>query len=83
MSERAETGEVDPSLIPTVFHMPEDRKNHAIRLPIGHRYFIIEDGRKVYGEIIADDGRYYQVRWDDGMETLETVIDPATTGKPK
>ena len=50
----------------------------TVRLPIGHRYYIVEGGKRIYGKIISDNGKSYQVYWDDGEITDEINIDPAT-----
>lgn len=47
--------------------------------PIGYTYYIIEDGKRVYGSIESyqgDTGQFW-VKWEDGEITLESKIDHA------
>ena len=48
------------------------------RFPVGYKYHVIENGKRVEGVIVSDSGRSYRVRWSDGQVTVETEIDPAT-----
>jgi hypothetical protein len=40
------------------------------------RYTIIENGRKLHGEIVKIDEGGYHIRWSDGEVTTETKPDP-------
>jgi len=44
---------------------------------IGFRYYIIENGKKIYGQVESyqgDTGKFW-VKWDDGETTLESKCD--------